>query len=1088
MKKIFYSLLVSLAAVACTQELKPDYNKDWNGETVKVDFSVNVPGDELGTKALSVAPDIRNLYVAVFDESGYLYEYKAATFTKVTDNGESNAQNFSVDLKVVKGKKRTVHFIANGPASVEFGSEEEVIASMVAYLNPESGQIGPDAYWQRIDLPSGICFDPVNTTELIADSKSRLALVGLVRNFAMLTVTCEAEGYELASAVLVNAPDRGYVAPYNRTTSQFQFDYQNYTTAELIAAGYPGAIPPTAVLNKGLTNVVAAVDNKVSLFTLEREKPVSSPCCVIVGVKKDSKTSYFKINLVDNEGNQYPILRNFNYNIILANVFKEGYSTVEDAYASAGSGDVSTNVEFEDLTSISNGESFLAVEYTQKIVIKDGAFTLDYKFVPDLTDKYSSGTHSGEAMVENSVASGEVDGITITLGEPGSLGAAIQSYSVAASDNSDLTRTLTIVPTAPSALPKSQVITIVGQHVTEKGGATVKTTIQRKVTIIVRGKYDMTLSCTPQMVEEQVGEDVTLNITLPKNLPASIFPLEMAIEGEALSLSPKDGDISVVTGPSIIPGSTKPSAFHFIKTINYSEYSDGTTYTQTFPVHFKTNTKESASDIYVANEYFNTAKTGFFNPYKFSSLAFSEVSSDNSVSFSFNMPTTDPVTVTLTGLTPAEGSGLVANADGTYTYTPSTAGVQTLALLWTGSTSFSVSIVGEQYPKASQNGSMIKARFADTWYTGTPKQYAATTLSALVLTSDVENTTVNFIVGGKTIPATKGSAVNGETQYTASYTPQTAGDVEVTVKAVCGTQVSTAKATMTVAESIFEISFPTDDWYEKADEETNGNAAAQDVETKVSVLLKTPDVTNTKVSIKVGDQTAVQADLKSGNDTDGYIYTATVTPGTYGTLAVTATATLSSATKTATENMVVWKKVEIPGETTYSLGTALTAATFDTTKEYVLMYDGKYLYNDNGTLKGKTSTDIVNDATARFTFAKSSSQSAIKSVSANKSINSDNSSITLGNATNFYEVYSRGNGISIYTITTSGKGSKKTTTYYHMYINSSNNVVINSGTTEGAYYWTIYPVTSTTAASTYTWTDPTAQTSNESFIGEAGAY
>lgn len=795
MKRIFYTILTSLAVTACSDELQQAFGDAADCETVNVDFSVGLPGDAAQTKAMATAPDIRNLYVAVFDESGYLYEYKQATASAVTSNGISGARNYEVELKTVKGKKRTVHFIANAPESVNFGSEEEVVASMVAYAQPAEGQVGPDVYWQRIDLPDGICFEPgteTTTRQLIASSRARLASVGLVRNFAKLTVRVEASGCDLVDAVLVNAPDRCYVAPYNRSESRFQSDYQNFSTQELISDGYLGATPPTTRFVKDFTNVQTAVGGEVNFFMLERETPLSNPTCVIVGVMRNSVKRYYKVNLLDDDENLYPILRNFNYEVILAAVFNNGYDTVEEAYNSSGSGDISTNIEYEELTSISNGVSFLSVGYTEKVVVDNNAFTLDYKFIPDLEDTYSEGQHAGEMVVCNDVAALTDDGVLIQLVGAGSLGAAIESFSVADSDNPDLSRTITIIPTEPSALPKSQDIIITGQHMVNVDGEMVLTTIRRKVTIVVRGIYNMGLSCTPELVEAGVGKTVTLNIKLPEGLPSAIFPLDFSIEGENLSISPLDGDVSVSTGPSIIEGSTRPSAFHYNKIVNFSDYFDGNDYNVTFPVHFRTNTVSSATAIYVANEYFNTASTAFENPHMFTGMSFSPISVSNTLALSFSMETSDPVTVSLDGLAPAAGSGLVPNSDGTYTYTPSATGVQSIDLTWDGSARFSATVSAPGYLDASKSGGNLAVEFAPQWYTGYSEadnhiaQDVATTLTALVRTSDTDNTTVTFEVAGRSpITATRGALQNGSYIYTASYTPSGSGTLAFKVKAVC---------------------------------------------------------------------------------------------------------------------------------------------------------------------------------------------------------------------------------------------------------------------------------------------------------------
>jgi len=162
MKRIFYILTAALVALAaCTKELPtqenplvPEEQDSVYPDGAQVDLVFAVP-DELQTKGtMADNPDIDNLYVAIFDGSGTLKEYVAATpldgTTYVTENGVAGAQRFKARV-TLKNSERRIHFIANGPA------KETVTGGMEsALLQQWTTEYNDAAFWQRIVLPNGI--------------------------------------------------------------------------------------------------------------------------------------------------------------------------------------------------------------------------------------------------------------------------------------------------------------------------------------------------------------------------------------------------------------------------------------------------------------------------------------------------------------------------------------------------------------------------------------------------------------------------------------------------------------------------------------------------------------------------------------------------------------------------------------------------------------------------------------------------------------------------------------------------------------------------------------------------------------------
>ena len=151
MKKIFYILSVLLlAAVGCSKEQgivdNPESSEFPEGAMVTVNFSVPAPAE---TRAgMANEPIIENIKVAVFNAAGLLKEYTDAEpiGSYATQNGVW--YKYKVRL-LLSSTERRLHFIANGPATIENGTESVVIRGLVT-------ENGAAAYWQRVVLTDGV--------------------------------------------------------------------------------------------------------------------------------------------------------------------------------------------------------------------------------------------------------------------------------------------------------------------------------------------------------------------------------------------------------------------------------------------------------------------------------------------------------------------------------------------------------------------------------------------------------------------------------------------------------------------------------------------------------------------------------------------------------------------------------------------------------------------------------------------------------------------------------------------------------------------------------------------------------------------
>ncbi len=766
MKKLLYIFFAVALLFSCTrleqENPAPQVEVDEDGGPegkVLVRFSVTLPELTPSTKALGDTPagDLQNIYIAVFGSSAYLKEYVQAIPVLATQNGSlggnDNRYEFVAQLTLSENSKRRIHIIGNGPDRMDYDQETTLIPALLS----EPGQ---GAYWQSFIVPGikakrdadGNLIDAdtvtingetvyagTGTFVISDETQAYFNDIPLIRNFAKIVVEDVAgSNFVTRSFAAVNVPTQGSLAPYYDGGFVYKYEEKSYTDLKETLQ-YPALLPIGTEFNKTVPSKAdfitpsastATVPKSSSFFLYERPVPneEQEPTVVIIyghytdpdtddGV--DSSGDYFyKVDLMENK-DYYPIYRNFKYRIQIRSILKPGAETPEDALVSMGSGDVSADISTQTLTDISDGQSRILVTYMTKTLIRkypyeDGGETVElilkYKYIPDV-NKYTGA--NTEPDHNNNYTTGtptEANPVTISLQSVSS--DIITSYTVADSDDTQGWRTITITTDNPTANMRSQYLRISGTLPAQRDGngdvIREESTLYRNVTYTMLSRQTMTVTCNPGKVVKQQGEQVEVGITIPKNLPASMFPLKFYIESEAMSLTPdngrteeilQDNNLPVVTGDSII--NSDNTSFQFVRTLSKTDYDKLTKAdkfksgnTVTLSCFFKTNKAESASAVYVSNEYFNTANSSFSN-YKikdFTNLMFTDgVPNDAGVAapFSFHMDESDPlpeiVYFQFDGVRPTATSGLVVVDDssdphnGWYWYSPTATTVAALA-------------------------------------------------------------------------------------------------------------------------------------------------------------------------------------------------------------------------------------------------------------------------------------------------------------------------------------------------------------------------------------------------------------------------
>lgn len=615
MKKIFFAIFAIFGLWSCVQEDLPVVGPgthDSEGGYVDITFGVVVPEMQDATRTMS-EPAIKSLHLLVFDDNGLLSEAVDAELES-TEWGETSALTYYKATLARTDYKRTIHFVANSPYSsvndYPMSTESSLMTTMAV-----SGE--QDAYWQRVELPYGITGTQstdangqviyVPTDEV----KTALSEVPLVRNHSRVKVvnalTADKKQLNDIEFVLVNIPHSGTVAPFNINNGQFV----SYTAATnydtLVANNYQGYEPTGRdLINNTFTSGALVCENNTAWvaeggyhYLYERKQNIE-PAYVIVRGRYDDDTnlSYYKIDIINDKGVSYNLLRNIEYTVNITNVLGSGFATAEEAYNAGPSNNLNFSVETKNLLNLSDGTSALYVEYTQKVINTSAAtVTLRYRYITNL----ANGTNDTDAVTIE-YEQGDVIASAINEGDD----------TTTADGWNTLSFTAGTVP-AVGESAKSQTITL-------RAGS-----FARQVEFILTNPYRLILDM-PNKVGEDLGSAVNASLILEERLPYGIFPLEFIVVAENNSLSPdaRRNELPVVTNVNLY-GEPGGNYFGYKVTLDWDKYHyvDGVEdkYNTTIPLYFTTNMAQSSPiygvdedgiDCYAYNQYHNIANDDYW--------------------------------------------------------------------------------------------------------------------------------------------------------------------------------------------------------------------------------------------------------------------------------------------------------------------------------------------------------------------------------------------------------------------------------------------------------------------------------------------
>ena len=415
-----------------------------------------------------------------------------------------------------------------------------------------------------------------------------------------------------------------------RKISDEPYNYAGYSPANLAIGTYPDD-------DSGMTAWSAATP----LYIYERAKPSAGQKSTRIIIKAHKSTAdattalYYPLDLVDTDGAPLAFLRNFTYTISLTGIAEgTGHTTIADA-ADATSANVASDPRTADLSEISDGKSLISVSYIDATYIKQGQYDLMFHYEQPLETENNDavslevGYGTGYDFVANSIAgNGSAFSGTPAIEKDGGnvvqyvrIGNEYVLYDASNPAHSGLQKWGKIVYTTATADRNGGSAVNADGYYTKGFSQTIRVygadnSMYRDVLINLTPLKTMTVQCLDKYIEEGKNMSETVRVYIPNDLTRSMFPLTFKIEAAAQSLNPASGaNLPVSAGASIVSGSTAVS-YCFLKTLTRDQYNalpasaDGTKY---FDCPFVTIIDKSATTVYVANDYFNTASDKFYN-------------------------------------------------------------------------------------------------------------------------------------------------------------------------------------------------------------------------------------------------------------------------------------------------------------------------------------------------------------------------------------------------------------------------------------------------------------------------------------------
>ena len=500
-KKAIHTLIallaISVMLVSCRDEYDLETPVVPDGY-VTLHFNTNIPAmQDVTTRAVDAdGMGVQTMTLFCFDTYGLF-------ISTVTAEIKSSSQTEGTFKAIVPDNTRTVHFVGNQNMTDfkedDFRNKSE--AQIMAMLESSSGRM---IYWARFACDKE---NAANIAEQLKDHE-----VKMIRNHAMISIAdWNTAHLQVTGFVVVNTNAFGTVAPYHPQLG-FDMKWEDFTGSDFV----------TIPKNDAKIDDLTVVDTAPEDYVFESENSIDNPVSVIIKGHLPNETEaddqWYRVMLVDGEGEQLLIRRNHHYILQIAGRLNYGQDSFEAALTAAATNNVWILVS-DEVKEVEDNNRKLTVESTYYVLPEEAtgtAFTLPYTLTGKGTTRITDDDKPDVTWLSNNVARNEIRNEFTVSGNTGN-------------------GTVTITP-----LP-------LGSNNKLKGELLVKyKRLQRKIKVITVKQQ----SFAPAWMGAQLYGTINNNtnrpkatavFTIPESCPQELFPMRVLISANDLDIRYSSG-------------------------------------------------------------------------------------------------------------------------------------------------------------------------------------------------------------------------------------------------------------------------------------------------------------------------------------------------------------------------------------------------------------------------------------------------------------------------------------------------------------------------------------------------------------------
>lgn len=470
---------------------------------VRIRFNAETPDmAEVRTKVVDPdGEDISNMTLFCFDAKGLFIS--TATAEELTPDAGTPSLSGTFDV-IVPDITARIHFVANQNMAL-FEEDLFVAKSESEVMSAMEGSSGMMIYWARyVKSGAGLL-----STELQGQT------IRLVRNHAKISIenpSASENGYiDITGFAAVNTNAFGTVAPY---CEEHEWEVPSYAENRLFVT------LPHDESKLSDINEVRSIASEREQFVFESPNTPDDPVSVILRGVKSGTPQYYKVLLMEPDGDFVPIMRNHSYKINIVGDLSYGQPSFAAALEAPATNNIWISIS-DDIKSVTGNGYTLSVDQTH-VVLSTDPVTGDLPSTLEL--KYTLTKESGSITTE-------VPSVTWLEGNT----VASQTFAngpvftpAGATGNGSVTVSLTTLAENESKREGTLLV---------KYGA-----LQRKIKITTIHTQSFTPSwITTNVYGQGTGEKVTMMFNIPDTYPSELFPMEVLVSVNDLDVRNESG-------------------------------------------------------------------------------------------------------------------------------------------------------------------------------------------------------------------------------------------------------------------------------------------------------------------------------------------------------------------------------------------------------------------------------------------------------------------------------------------------------------------------------------------------------------------